>query len=60
MKTSTLKLCSGCQKSFPAVPKYWYKTKSTKDGLHTKCKEYNKRYYKENAEKIKQNVKEKK
>lgn len=36
---TTLKTCTQCGQSKPATPEYFTRTKSTKDGLHTQCKE---------------------
>lgn len=35
---TTFKTCTQCGKSLPATPEYFTRTKSTKDGLYTKCK----------------------
>lgn len=32
------KTCTKCGKSLPATPEYFHRTKSTNDGLHTRCK----------------------
>lgn len=55
------KKCNGCLKEFLVTTEFWHKTKSTKDGLHTKCKEckneYAKQYRKQNLDKIKKKSK---
>lgn len=38
------KVCSTCDKSFPATKEYFYANKRRKDGLHNWCKNYFKKY----------------
>jgi hypothetical protein len=54
MKT---KECNKCGKVFPATTEYFYKNRTKKDGLTSSCaecrREYTKKYYEKNKDKIK-------
>ncbi len=39
-----LKKCTKCKETFPATAKYFYRSKTGKDGLYASCKECIKRY----------------
>jgi 5-methylcytosine-specific restriction endonuclease McrA len=55
---SPIKLCHGCDQTFPATSEYFYRDRSHSDGLRTLCKacsrESAKRHYERHAETIKQ------
>lgn len=62
--TTSTKRCSKCGKTYPATPEYFQRNKGRGDGLHSWCKPckredqkiHNKRYYKENREKVLERV----
>lgn len=49
-----LKLCSKCNREYPATEEYFYEHSGMKDGLYSSCKscykKYNKKWQKENKE----------
>lgn len=57
-----MKTCTRCKESKPNNNEYFAKNKACKDGLNPICKqcikEYNKKYYQTNSDKVKENVKE--
>lgn len=56
----TMKICSKCNKKYPATIEYFYKASANKDGFNSWCKDchksynkkYSKEYYQENKDKL--------
>jgi 5-methylcytosine-specific restriction endonuclease McrA len=61
MQSGEVKICRKCGRELPSTTEYFYKSKQNKDGLMGKCKtcaiEYQKIYYEENADGIKEHTK---
>jgi 5-methylcytosine-specific restriction endonuclease McrA len=60
--TPQTKVCTKCHRELPATPEYFVRTNSTKDGLHTRCKQckqsQNREWWAENTEEINQRRRE--
>jgi len=46
------KICTKCKNTFPITPEYFYRNKSHKDGLSSRCKECGRQQRQQNREKL--------